>query len=89
MIDKEYLETNYDKVDKTFSLVKANIIGALLVIPFLFLGPMIYYSLVSEVSQINSVFIFLCFIVGIPIHEFIHGFTWHLFCKNKWKSIKF
>jgi hypothetical protein len=29
------------------------------------------------------------FLILTVLHELVHGFVWHLYCRNRWKSIKF
>lgn len=89
MSENRNMKDNYEMVDKTFSMMKANILGIFLVIPFLIFGPLVYNFVVGETSQSNGLIIALGFIIGILVHEFVHGFTWHLYCKNKWESIRF
>jgi hypothetical protein len=88
---KSKLDINkFEIVDKTFSLKKANIIGSLLVIPMFIVFFQIYLSIYPNGNLTpNLVYIFICLILGILLHEFVHGFVWHLYCQEKWKNIKF
>ncbi|GAA0077675.1 hypothetical protein UT300005_20530 [Clostridium sp. CTA-5] len=82
--------TKFEIVDKAFSYKKANIVGTLIMIPVFIISFIIYSSIYSgNAWNYNSKFIFLIFMLGIIIHEFIHAFTWNLFSKHKWKHIKF
>ena len=89
LIINDNFKKNYQAFNKTFSFTKANILGIIFAIPVLILGPFIYGSVQKNISNSNIIIMGIGFVAGIFIHEFIHGFTWHLFCKEKWKSIKF
>ncbi|WP_294467849.1 DUF3267 domain-containing protein, partial [uncultured Anaerofustis sp.] len=39
--------------------------------------------------QFTAVNFIIILIVSLLIHEFIHGFTWSFYCKDRFKSIKF
>lgn len=77
-------------------IVKANIfaIAILVVCAVLLLVPffMIWKSAPIErmsVSSIGAGVFFVALIVGIVVHELIHGITWACFAKSGWRSISF
>lgn len=77
----------------TISIIRANIMAFVTAGPFMILAFIIYISVWGGLSyQFNLLgyFIFLLLLTAsLPLHEFIHGFTWHFFCKDRWKSIQF
>lgn len=88
----------YTASEKTISILKANIIAFLTMGPAAFICFIIYVIIWKNgiplaPGDLESFLELLIFIVGIIIltivHEGVHGFFWHLFCKDKWKSIKF
>lgn len=96
---------NYEKEKLTIDLVKANLYGILILIPIFFIYGIPFYLLhyndstsisVRELINTNdisklafTIVFFATIIVGIILHELIHGLTWSLFAKKGFKSIKF
>lgn len=89
MIKEKLNIEDYVIEECAFSLKKANIIGGILMIPEAILLFLIYFFINEKITEPHVIYILPALIAGIIIHEFIHGFVWHLFCENKWKSIKF
>ena len=81
----------YDKKDKGISMEKANIIVILMMLPIFLILSGIYYETngKSEITPQNIILALIIFIVGVVIHEIVHGVMWSLFCEKKLKSIKF
>ncbi len=78
----------------TIDIVKANYfsIGLLLVSAIVFLVP--FFLIWKDESKLllsisEWIVLFVLCIVGIAVHELIHGLTWACFAKNGWKSISF
>lgn len=98
-------EQEYEKVLKIISIEKANKLGLFIMIPvFLaFTIPYIiihdvgkeqvYHFFNNNFSFIKiitcSFLFFAAMLLGIVLHELIHGITWALFAKNGFKSIRF
>ena len=95
---------NYIQEQKTIDLVKANVYSIVGLIPIAILYFVPFYLLwkdrlsfsylkenVKELSigMPMSLIIFLTFVIGIILHELIHGLTWSLFAKHGFKSMKF
>ena len=78
----------------TMGVVKANLIGLLLVIPILavILSPFLliwdYETLTAGMKDLDVYLVYI-FVGGIIIHELLHGLTWGYFAPNGLKSIKF
>lgn len=90
MIKSKLNMSKFESVDKTFSFKTANLIGISLMIPIFIIGIMLYYSIYSKgLYDCNYTYVFIGSILGLILHEFVHGFVWHLYCQEKWKSIKF
>ena len=86
-------------------LVKANVFAMLSIFPIVLLYGIPYYLVWSKNFNLISIremirtsytgvfsstfFIFLILILGIVVHELIHGITWTMFAKNGHKSIKY
>ncbi|UIR56395.1 DUF3267 domain-containing protein [Sphingobacterium sp. SRCM116780] len=93
---------NYKKDELTINPGKAQILGILYAVPFVLLFASIYY-LVWGSSILENPFIYFKnvfgnaslliivggMIVGIVLHELIHGITWSQFAKNGLQSMKF
>ncbi|MEA4948613.1 MAG: hypothetical protein VB068_03025, partial [Petrimonas sp.] len=98
-------EPDYEKVLKTISIEKASRVGLIITIPvfLVFTVPyvLIYDKGLSDlfeyfrngISPAKIAIGFLLFtaavVIGIVLHELIHGITWALFAKKGFKSIRF
>lgn len=94
---------NYTKEALIVDLIKANKFGLLLIIPviilfglpyyFLWLSNMDFQSILKSLNPkslvLNGGLIFIVLVLGIVIHELLHGITWSFFAKNGFKSMKF
>ncbi|MDZ4845734.1 MAG: DUF3267 domain-containing protein [Chitinophagales bacterium] len=86
---------NSSEKDLSVSMAKVNV----LMLPFALatlLMPVLFGLLHGKESLLNgfddffSLKVFLpAFVLGIFVHEFIHGFTWALFSPAKWRDIRF
>lgn len=94
---------NYKKEKLTINLVWANVFGIIILIPIGLIFGLPYYfiwrpqidikqfivSVEPQEAIIGFLLIFGIMIIGIILHELIHGITWARFTKNGFKSIKF
>lgn len=92
---------NYDKKLITFTIEEASrlyirLMGLLvvaLVIPFIFVHFQSFNSYFSNFNWMTfgqDFFLFIIItILGIALHELIHGLTWALFVKERLRAIKF
>jgi len=81
-------------VEYTMGFGKVNLISMLLMIPItaIFLLPFILFWGYDTFQASKNLFFdhfFTYLLVGIIIHELLHGFTWGYFASNGLKSIKF
>ncbi|MGN0585195.1 MAG: DUF3267 domain-containing protein [Ruminococcus sp.] len=95
---REYLLSEGYKEEKAvISILKANVMAIVTAGPFIVLFVVLFFCLnPSEKTDWLDYFVFpdsfliiAAIILSLPIHEFIHGLGWVLFCKRKWKSIEF
>ena len=92
---------NYEKKTIIFTLEQAaqlyiRLVGLLfvgLVVPFIiiyFQSFSFYFSNFNWLLFLGDIFLFLfSIIIGIVLHELIHGLTWALFVKERLRAIKF
>ena len=94
---------NYKRERLTVDLVWANIFAFIILIPILLIFGLPYYliwssnmdfknltaSIVPQDIVYGGLFIIGILILGIIVHELIHGITWARFAENGFKSIKF
>ncbi|MBD1434418.1 DUF3267 domain-containing protein [Sphingobacterium sp. DN00404] len=93
---------NYTKEARLINLYKANAFSLLFFIPviliygvpfYLIWGRQDYIEIMRGYFDGNSVHlaiaILLVTVLGIVLHELIHGITWAIFAKRGFKSIKF
>ena len=99
---KHFDESKFHKELKIISIEKANRAGLLLILPVVFvfnglfalIHGWIFSGYFSASLTWTNFFIdlgsaALIIILGIMLHELIHGVTWSLFTKRGFKSIKF
>ena len=94
---------NYKKEKLTINIVWANVFGILILIPIIIVFGLPYYLLwkpdlntitfLKEIGPqgfiLRSAMYFGLLILGIVLHELIHGIVWAKYAKNGFKSIKF
>ncbi|BDD08061.1 hypothetical protein FUAX_04930 [Fulvitalea axinellae] len=94
---------NFKKEKLTVNLVWANVFGFLILVPISVVYITPYYFLWNDDSGLASkltgmkaqevafggIYVLVALVLGIIIHELIHGITWARFAKNGFKSIKF
>ena len=89
------LKQGYDEKDLTVSIINANVIGTLVIVPFISLFLVLFFvNGGSKISFDNFTFgellLFLILIVlSIVIHELIHGITYSIFCENHFKDVEY
>jgi hypothetical protein len=101
-LNEEFNLENYKQEKRIIDLVWANIFGFLIIIPILLIFGLPYFliwkshltldSLRNFISHIDISFpltIVGILILGIVVHELIHGIFWAMYAKNGVKSIKF
>jgi len=101
MMNQEVLK-DYNKEARIIDLYKANAFSLLFFIPviliygvpfYLIWGRQDYIEIMRGYFDGNSVHlaitILLVTVLGIILHELIHGITWAIFAKRGFKSIKF
>ncbi|MDO5524139.1 MAG: DUF3267 domain-containing protein [Bacteroidia bacterium] len=95
-------ENDYDKTLKTISLEEANKLGVVLLIPvfvvftgihiLLWGNDMLEYFRVdfSPLKILRDGFLFfIAFLIGIVLHELIHGISFALFAPGGFRSVRF
>lgn len=90
---------NYKMEKLTINLVWANIFAILIIIPVALIYGLPYYliwqpeinvaNFIGGIVDTHGLLNFGIMIIGIILHELIHGITWAIFAKNGFKSIKF
>jgi hypothetical protein len=94
---------DYQKEKLTIDLERTNIFAILILIPIVLVFGLPYYLLWKPKIDIENLIdnlgpqgaglgLLICFsvlLLGIVVHELIHGITWAIFAKNGFKSMKF
>lgn len=93
-IREELINEGYREENSFISILKANLLAFLTAAPFavvfLFIYSFIWKGFYVEIKSPYGLIVgWLFLLLSIPVHEFLHGFTWQFFCKERWKSIKF
>ena len=93
---------NYRQEELTLHAGKTELLGLFYPLPFVaiivlmyylvwgessFISPYIYFK--SFFGNMSSIILLAVIIVGIIVHEFIHGFTWAQFATEGLKSMKY
>ncbi|HPC35450.1 MAG TPA: DUF3267 domain-containing protein [Candidatus Marinimicrobia bacterium] len=93
----------YQTEKLTISLIWANVFGILIIIPTGIIFGLPYYflwepkidikqligNLGSQIAGRGFILVIIILIIGIVLHELIHGITWAIFTKQGFKSLKF
>lgn len=90
-LSEKMAEQGYKKVELKLGAVEANVMAVVISAPFV-IAVLIPYVLChgNPLNQGYNGFLFLLeMLVGIVLHELIHGLTWVLTIKGGWKSISF
>ncbi|MCC3863577.1 DUF3267 domain-containing protein [Terrisporobacter petrolearius] len=92
-IKEEMIKNGYKENLGTISVIKANIYALFTAGPIALICFIIYIrkwgGIFLEFTPATILLFFISIILCIVIHEFLHGITWSLFCKNGFKSINF
>lgn len=91
----------YARKDLTISIAKANIVGPLLVLPFIIVFCVLFFlihgleplkAMQASKSIWTPISLILAVLSMIPlavVHEFIHGITWSIKAENHMKDIEY
>lgn len=87
------LAAGYQEHKASLSMMLVNVLAIAIMVPVVVGLSMLMSRLhppSGETFQFRlSLWLVLLLFASIPVHEFLHGFTWQFFCKRGWKSIKF
>jgi hypothetical protein len=81
-----------NKRDHSISMTKANIIVAFIAIPVVILQFVLFTSLHGIEGlepSLNTVILVIAVLLGIVVHELIHGISWMLIAQKPWSAIEF
>ncbi|MDF2474800.1 MAG: hypothetical protein K0S24_283 [Sphingobacterium sp.] len=95
--------SGYVKEERFIDLYKANIFALFLFIPIILLytlpfyliwgrneNPFVFIKNILEITSLSSALLgVLVVVIGVVVHELIHGITWSCYTKNGFRSIKF
>ncbi|WP_333627558.1 DUF3267 domain-containing protein [Sphingobacterium siyangense] len=89
----------YNKEKLTIDLLWANKFGLLILFPIVVVFGLPYYlvwrseldfkDMLGGLGLSGSFYVFGIILLGIAVHELIHGIAWAIFAKNGFKSMKF
>lgn len=86
-------QDGYLRSDLTIGIVRANVLAVVLMLPFVVLTSLLYFSVNSlaiDDGMSNLVISYFLFIVGMILlfvaHEAIHGLIWSIFAENQAQS---
>ncbi len=90
------METDEIKGRKVaINMAKANVFGFVLMVVAAIVLMVPFFILWSDAdtdvfdSGMTALWFLIAFVVGIVVHELIHGATWALYAEGGWKSISF
>lgn len=91
--EKQLARKGYVSHPLTISILSANLFGFLITLPFIILLGVAFVLLSDRslwhYSTAESILFTILFIVGIVVHELIHGLTWGIVAKHHFHSIEF
>lgn len=93
VLSNSMIEKGYKRINLTVSIIKANIVAIVLLIPLFIIGGGAFIAYNKDPAMESGgiqfvVFIIMLFVL-IVVHELIHGFTWSLFTEHGFKDIAF
>lgn len=91
VLNAQMQEQGYKTVELKLGALQANILALVVAAPFL-LAVIVPYAVLHGnplAQNYNMVLFIVAMLVGIVVHELIHGLTWSFFTKDGWKSIEF
>ncbi len=89
------MKQGYVEKDLTVSILIANVIGTLVIVPFILLFLVLFFvnggsSIGFDDFTFGELILFLLIIVlSVVIHELIHGITYSIFCENHFKDVEY
>lgn len=88
---QKLLDGGYVEVPKTMSMALANTIGMImsLCISAICLLIFLKFATLDDLKRMSIPILIMGTLILTVVHELMHGIPWALFCKNKFKSIKF
>lgn len=89
----EMEQKGYLKKDLSFSILYANIMGVIIMLPFIVIAFVVYFFVNPRSRWSFSLFSGIIFLIALLLllilHEIIHGLTWGFFTKGHWSAISF
>jgi hypothetical protein len=91
LLRTEMANRGYKEKICTISVLKANILAIIITVPIIAVCLAIYNNKwdggTFSLSPFRILLFLIILIACFVIHEVLHGLTWGLFCKQKWRSI--
>jgi len=91
--NEELIREGYTRTDLTISIMKANTTGALTTLPIAGIFIILFIAFRDRFTINSDTLEFILFpvftIIGILIHEGLHGLTWGLLSGKRFKDIEF
>lgn len=90
-IRQSLLEQGYKEKQLNVSVLKANFMVLITTAPVAVICYLLFLKIYGwgyRYTRLDIVFLFVV-VVGIVVHELIHGITWSVFCEKKWRPIEF
>lgn len=92
-ICEEMEQNGYRKKDLTVSVLLANVLALIVMLPFAAAVFCLYITVnsaeIETLSLREDIWIFIAALLLAVLHEAVHGLTWGFFAKNNFKSIDF
>lgn len=92
-ICEEMEQNGYRKKDLTVSVLLANVLALIVMLPFAAAVFCLYITVnsaeIETLSLREDIWIFIAALLLAVLHEAVHGLTWGFFAKNHFKSIDF
>lgn len=92
-ICEDMKKSGYEKHDLTVSILQANIIAFIIMLPFVMFFGYLYFRINSTVNFVITIYsafmFFLVLIILVVFHEVIHGLIWGIFANKHFRSISF
>lgn len=72
-----------------FSIVLLIVSGVVFIVPFYLIWGSAGWESGRSIFGFAGLWLLIAFLIGVVVHELLHGITWACYAKSGWKSISF
>jgi len=94
-VSEKMAQDGYQRTDLTVGVLEANVKAIIVMLPFMLIVAVLFFAVGRWKGAdiwvfLESMYLYcIIFLLTVPIHELIHGFTWSRFAPDGFKAISF